>query len=100
MSERDEEIINSLKKELEEIRRKKEGAIGPDIYNYYWEREKKLEELISTLIEHQKIAREARARKPIPKIDIEELRRWLFEDMEKSKERDEAVKRILKKERI
>ncbi|MDW8033453.1 MAG: hypothetical protein RMI79_00650 [Nitrososphaerota archaeon] len=99
MSEKDEEIINSLKKELEEVRRKKESAIGPEVYNYYWEKEMKLEELISTLIEHQRIAREAKARKPIPKIDIEEIRRWLFEDIEKSRE-DETIKRILKRKEI
>lgn len=101
MGEKDEEIINSLKKELEEVRRKKERAIGPEIYNYYWEKEKKLEELISTLIEHQKIAREAEAKKKsVPKIDIEELRKWLFEDIDKSKERDEAIERVLRRKRF
>ncbi|MEM1553498.1 MAG: hypothetical protein QXJ72_01245 [Thermoproteota archaeon] len=100
MSEKDEEIINSLKKELEEIRRRKESAIGPEVYNYYWEKEKKLEELISTLVEHQKIAREARTKKSIPRVDIEELRRWLFEDVDKSREREEAVKKVLKRKEI
>lgn len=41
-----EKLIDALNLELEEVRRKKEGAIGPDAYNYYWEKEKKLEDMI------------------------------------------------------
>ncbi|MEM2088215.1 MAG: hypothetical protein QXF52_06000 [Thermoproteota archaeon] len=44
-----EKLINALKAELEEIRRKKERAVGPDAYNYYWEKEKKLEDMIQSV---------------------------------------------------
>jgi len=94
LSERDEEIIGSLKRELEEVRRKKENAIGPELYNYYWEREKKLEELILTLTKHYEIAKKAKARKQVPKIDIEEIRKWLFEDTNRDK--DESLKKETK----
>jgi vacuolar-type H+-ATPase subunit I/STV1 len=100
LSSKDEEIINSLKKELEEVRKKKEKAIGPEVYNYYWEREKKLEELVSTLVKHRQIAEEARARKSIPKVDIEELRKWLFEGTGVDKTgKDETVRELLKKKK-
>jgi hypothetical protein len=44
-----EKLIGVLKAELEEIRRKKERAVGPDAYNYYWEKEKKLEDMIRSI---------------------------------------------------
>jgi|YelNatPaOPRAMG01_1025707.scaffolds.fasta_scaffold74042_2 hypothetical protein len=44
-----EKLISALKAELEEIRRKKERAVGPDAYNYYWEKEKKLEDMIRSV---------------------------------------------------
>jgi len=94
-SEKDNEIIESLKKELETVRDKKERAIGPEAYNYYWEKEKKLEELISTLIKHRQIAEEAaKAKRPLPRVSIEEIRRQIFEETGKDKKqvKKEAVK--------
>lgn len=44
-----EKLINALKAELEDIRKKKERAVGPDAYNYYWEKEKKLEDMIRSV---------------------------------------------------
>lgn len=99
LSEKDEEIIESLKKELETVREKRERAIGPEVYSYYWEKEKKLEELISVLIKHRQIAEEAaKAKRPVPRVNIEEIRRQLFEDTSKDKKRakGEAVKGVLK----
>jgi tryptophanyl-tRNA synthetase len=44
-----EKLISALKAELEEIRKKRERAVGADAYNYYWEKEKKLEDMISSV---------------------------------------------------
>ncbi|MEM2088212.1 MAG: hypothetical protein QXF52_05985 [Thermoproteota archaeon] len=99
LSEKDEEIIESLKKELKTVREKRERAIGPEVYNYYWEKEKKLEELISMLIKHRQIAEEAvKAKRPVPRVNIEEIRRRLFEDAKKDKKqaKGEAAKSVLK----
>ncbi|MEM2979916.1 MAG: hypothetical protein QW385_00880 [Thermoproteota archaeon] len=44
-----EKLISALKAELEDIRKKKERAVGPDAYNFYWEKEKKLEDMIRSV---------------------------------------------------
>ncbi|MGQ9479642.1 MAG: hypothetical protein ACUVQ0_06505 [Thermoproteota archaeon] len=44
-----ESLLNSLKAELEEVRRKKERAVGPEAYNYYWQKEKQLEDMIQKI---------------------------------------------------
>lgn len=101
LSKKDEEIIESLKKELETVRGKRERAIGSEVYNYYWEKEKKLEELISMLIKHRQIAEEtAKAKRPVPRVNVEEIRRQLFEETGKDKKRGkgETVKSVLKDE--
>ncbi len=44
-----EKILASLKAQLEEVRRKRERAIGPDAYNFYWQKEKELEKEIQKI---------------------------------------------------
>ncbi|MEM2940422.1 MAG: hypothetical protein QW304_02600 [Thermoproteota archaeon] len=44
-----EKLISALKAELEDIRKKKERAVGPDAYNFYWEKEKKLQDMIRSV---------------------------------------------------
>ncbi|MEM3713094.1 MAG: hypothetical protein QXR97_06125 [Thermoproteota archaeon] len=44
-----EKLLVSLKSQLEEVRRKKERAVGPDAYNFYWQKEKELEKEIQKI---------------------------------------------------
>jgi hypothetical protein len=44
-----EKILASLKVQLEEVRRKKERAVGPDAYSFYWQKEKELEKEIQKI---------------------------------------------------
>lgn len=60
-----------------------------------------MEELISVLIKHRQIAEEtAKAKRPVPRVNVEEIRRQLFEETGKDKKRGkgEAVKSVLKEE--
>lgn len=45
-----EKLLASLKMQLEEVRKKKERAIGPDAYNFYWQKERELEEEIQKIL--------------------------------------------------
>lgn len=45
-----ERLLASLKMQLEEIRKKKERAVGPDAYNFYWQKEKELEREIQKIL--------------------------------------------------
>jgi len=49
LKELKEKILASLKAQLEEVRKKKEKAVGPDAYNFYWQKEKELEEKIQKI---------------------------------------------------
>ncbi|MBO3800440.1 MAG: hypothetical protein FGF52_05240 [Candidatus Brockarchaeota archaeon] len=44
-----ERMLASLRAQLEEVRRKKEKAVGPDAYNFYWQKEKELEKEIQKI---------------------------------------------------
>lgn len=44
-----EKLLVSLKAQLEEVRNKKEKAVGPDAYNFYWQKEKELEREIQRI---------------------------------------------------
>ncbi|MEM2373039.1 MAG: hypothetical protein QXI11_01175 [Thermoproteota archaeon] len=44
-----EKMLASLQAQLEEVRRKKERAIGPDAYNFYWQKEKEIEKEIEKI---------------------------------------------------
>lgn len=95
----DGEEIELRKKELEMIREKKEKAIGPDAYSYYWEKEKKLEEMLSMLMRNRQMAEEA-AKARAPRMSLEEIRKRMFEETDKDKKerKGEAVKSIIKEE--
>ncbi|MBO3770027.1 MAG: hypothetical protein QXS51_04780 [Thermoproteota archaeon] len=45
-----EKLLSSLKAQLEEVRKKKEKAIGPDAYEFYWQKEKELEREIQKIL--------------------------------------------------
>ncbi|MDW8033447.1 MAG: hypothetical protein RMI79_00620 [Nitrososphaerota archaeon] len=45
-----EKLLASLKAQLEEVRKKKESAIGPDAYSFYWKKEKELEVEIQKIL--------------------------------------------------
>lgn len=45
-----EKLLASLKAQLEEVRKKKERAVGPDAYKFYWQKEKELEREIQKVL--------------------------------------------------
>ena len=45
-----EKLLSFLKAQLEEVRKKKEKAIGPDAYEFYWQKEKELEREIQKIL--------------------------------------------------
>ncbi|MBO3839570.1 MAG: hypothetical protein QXT06_05915 [Candidatus Bathyarchaeia archaeon] len=44
-----EKMLASLKAQLEEVRKRKERAVGPDAYDFYWQKEKELEKEIQKI---------------------------------------------------